>query len=60
VYLTVRQVAERIQMSEKTVRRRIQDGSLKACYLTQKTIRIPEEALSEFLCSKQTGKEAVK
>lgn len=48
-YLTIRQVAERLQVSTKTISRRIEDGSLSAIRLGSKTIRIEESELKRYV-----------
>jgi excisionase family DNA binding protein len=49
MYLTVKQAAERLQVSKKTIFRRIADGSLVACRLTNKTLRIDEIDLESYM-----------
>ena len=48
-YLTVAQAADEIQVNEKTIRRRIADGQIKAIRLGQKTIRISVEELDRYM-----------
>jgi excisionase family DNA binding protein len=53
-YLTIRQVAERLQVSTKTISRRIDDGSLPAIRLGDKTIRIDEAELQKYIDTRRT------
>ena len=46
--LTVTAVAERLQVSERTIRRWIDDGQLKA-YRLSRAIRVSENDLQSFL-----------
>jgi excisionase family DNA binding protein len=55
MYLTIAQVAERLQVSSKTVMRRIKDGSLKACKITPQTIRIDERDLQAYMDQHKTA-----
>ena len=47
--MTVRQVSQCLGISTATVRRWIKDGKLLALKLSEKTIRIPGEALDKFV-----------
>ncbi len=47
-FLTVKGVAQRLQLSEKTVRRRIDEGMLRV-HRFGRAIRIAEEDLIQFL-----------
>ena len=49
MYLTIAQAAERLQVSTKTIRRRIAEGSLKVKRLGGRTLRITESDLEEFI-----------
>jgi len=49
MYLTVAQAAERLQVSTKTIFRRIADGSIVAHRLGSRTIRIAEEELERYM-----------
>lgn len=55
MYLTVKQAAERLQVCNKTIFRRIQDGSIKAFKLGEKTIRIDEAELKRYIESLKTA-----
>ena len=46
-YLTIRQAAERLQVSAKTISRRIDDGSLPCVMFGARTIRIRN--IEEFM-----------
>ena len=49
-YLTVEQVAERLQVSAWTVRRWLRDGALEGSYLSDRAgWRVSEEAIERFL-----------
>ena len=49
-YLTVEQVAERLQVSAWTVRRWLREGELEGSYLSDRAgWRVPEGAIEEFL-----------
>lgn len=50
---TPAQAAERLQVSKKTIFRRIADGSIKAIRLGNKTIRIEEADLQAFIDGKR-------
>lgn len=47
--LTIRQVAERMNVSKKTIYRRIKDGSLPVVKLSEKDFRIDEADLAAFV-----------
>jgi len=49
--LTVKQAAERLSLSESSVKRRIADGLLESVHLGvgQSPIRVPEEALTDYV-----------
>ena len=49
MYYTVKQVADKLQVSSKTIRRRIEDGSISIIRLGAKTIRIEESALNQYI-----------
>lgn len=49
MYLTVKQAADRLQVSKKTIFRRIDDGSLRAIRLGSRTIRIKEDELQRYI-----------
>jgi len=65
-YLTVEQVAERMQVSAWTVRKWLRDGKLEGSYLSDRAgWRVPERAITAFLegrsnraGSKSSGDEA--
>lgn len=44
-YVSIPEAAEALSVSEKTIRRRISDGTLEARRLGSRTIRIPEASL---------------
>lgn len=48
VYLTVRQVAEKLQLSEKTIRRLISKGNLPGKQIGR-AYRVPKSELDAFL-----------
>ena len=48
-YLTIRQAAERLQVSTKTISRRIDDGSLPCVRLGARTIRIRNVDLDDYI-----------
>ena len=48
-YLTIRQAAERLQVSTKTISRRIADGSLPCVRLGARTIRIRDVDLNDYI-----------
>jgi excisionase family DNA binding protein len=49
-YLTVEQVAERLQVSAWTVRRWLREGQLEGSHLGDRAgWRVPEEAIDRFL-----------
>ena len=54
-YLTIRQAAERLQVSTKTISRRIDDGSLPCVRLGARTIRIRNVDLDDYINSKSKG-----
>ena len=54
-YLTIRQAAERLQVSTKTILRRIDDGSLPCVRLGARTIRIRDVDLNNYINSKLKG-----
>jgi len=54
-YLTIRQAAERLQVSTKTISRRIDDGSLRCVRLGARTIRIRDVDLNDYINSKSKG-----
>lgn len=51
-YITTAEAARRLSVSKKTIYRRIADGSIPACYLTKKTVRIKESDLDAYMASK--------
>lgn len=53
MYLTVKQASERLQVSTKTIFRRIKDGSITAIRLGPKTIRIEEAELQRYIDSRK-------
>jgi excisionase family DNA binding protein len=53
MYFTPAQVADALQVSKKTVLRRIKDGSIKAVKLGSRTVRIEEAELLKFIESKR-------
>lgn len=54
-YKTVKQVADELQLSEETIRRKIRSGELDA-YMTGKSYRISRRQLKDFL--KENSKES--
>ena len=48
-YLTIKQAAERLQVSTKTISRRIADGSLPCVRLGTRTIRIRDVDLNDYI-----------
>jgi len=52
-YLTIRQAAEKLQVSTRTITRRIQDGSLPCYRLGARTIRIRSTDLENYINSKK-------
>ena len=48
-YLTIRQAADRLQVSTKTISRRIDDGSLPCVRLGARTIRIRNVDLNDYI-----------
>jgi excisionase family DNA binding protein len=51
-YITTAEAARRLSVSKKTIYRRIADGSIPACYLTKKTVRIKEADMDAYMASK--------
>jgi excisionase family DNA binding protein len=51
-YLTVQQVAERLELHESRVKRLIKDGKLKAERLGKRMLIVKEEDLAEFELSR--------
>lgn len=49
MYLTIKQAAERLQVSKKTIERRIKDGSIPIIRLGIHSIRIKETDLDAFI-----------
>jgi excisionase family DNA binding protein len=47
-YLSLREAAERFNVSQTTLRRRIASGDLPALYCGRRIIRIPETALDQL------------
>lgn len=47
-YMTVQQVAKKLQLNVETIRRKIRSGKLPA-YITGKSYRISNEQIKEFL-----------
>ena len=47
--MTIKQAAERLSVSTKTISRRIQDGSIPIIRLGYKTIRIADADLERYL-----------
>lgn len=45
-YVSIPEAAEALSVSEKTIRRRISDGTIEARRIGTRTIRIPEAALT--------------
>ena len=58
-FLTVRAVAALLRCSEKTVRRRLKDGRLRAVPLGGRLVRIAAAELARLEGAETTGKEAV-
>lgn len=59
--LTVRQVAAKLQVCEKTVRRAIREGRLQARRLghgARRSVRVPEEALEGWAVEQGKVREA--
>jgi len=52
MYITIRETANRLHVSTKTITRRIADGSLRA-YKVGKSVRIAEADLAECLSASQ-------
>jgi excisionase family DNA binding protein len=57
-YLTVAQAAEQIQVSTKTIFRRIEDGSIRAVKLGPKTVRISVDELDRYMQERIKQKDA--
>lgn len=51
-YITTAEAARRLSVSKKTIYRRIADGSIPACRLAKKTVRIKEADLDAYMASK--------
>ena len=49
------EVAKMLNVSEKTVSRRIKDGSLEAIKLSEKNYRISDDSLKSFIESRTTA-----
>ena len=47
--LTYRDVAKKLQISERTVWDLVKSGEMKACRIAKRNIRITDEALQEYL-----------
>ena len=54
-FLSVRQAAERLQVSVWLIRDYLQKGKLKGAKLGSRLWRIPESALSEFMTERQAA-----
>lgn len=54
-YYTVEEVADLLQVSAKTIRRRIADGKISVFRDGRKFLRISEDALNEYLKSKEAA-----
>lgn len=52
-YLTIKQAAEKLQVSTKTITRRIKDGSIPCYKLGFRTIRIRDVDLQNYINSKK-------
>lgn len=55
MYITVKQAAERLQVSTKTIFRRIEDNSIPVIRLGNKTIRIDESDLQQYIDAHKTA-----
>ena len=53
--ITIRQAAERLSVSTKTIYRRIKDGSLPAVKLSERDYRIDEKDLDAFIQKLKTA-----
>jgi excisionase family DNA binding protein len=53
MYLSIKQVAEKLNVCTKTIQRRIADGSIPVSRLSAKFIRIDEKDLEAFMCAKK-------
>lgn len=52
MYLSVKQAAENLGLSTKTIYRMIDDGRLKASYLSPRCIRINPDEISAMMTAK--------
>jgi excisionase family DNA binding protein len=55
ILLTIKDVANRLQVDDETVRRWLRDGRLKGCKLSEQMWRIEEVDLQEFIRTRQVG-----
>ena len=54
-FLSAREIAGRLSVSEITVRRMISSGRLPSVRPTERLVRVPESAVNELLDSAATG-----
>ncbi len=57
-FFTIHEAAEMLQVSIDTVRRMLRRGQLKCVVITERTRRIPLEALNEFVQKEMNSNEA--
>ena len=55
--LTVKEAAERMGLSEVTIRRYVRDGDLKAVIVGKRSVRIPEEEVERLSCREYEPKK---
>lgn len=57
MYYTVKEVAKQLKLSEKTVRNKIDSKEIEVVKVTDRSIRIKESAIENYIHNKNTGKE---
>lgn len=53
-YFTPSEAADRLGVCKLTILRRIRDGSIQAVKISQRSLRISEEALQEYITKNST------
>lgn len=56
MYYTIKQVAEKLQLSEKTIRNKIETEELSAVRVSDRSIRIKESSLDAYIQKKNGNK----
>lgn len=57
MYYTVKEVAEKLRLSEKTIRNKIDQKELSVVRVSDRSIRIKESAIETYIQKKNTGKD---